>query len=208
MINIFGLNIIDIIILLLILYGCLDGMQRGFISSLLKVLSIIFALYFAKVITPYITSFIIYNTPIYNQMQNVFLAKISLSSSSLFGILNLAGDKSKISETVTILFLNAACYFFAFLFLNIIFSIIRDNIRIKTRKSKLGFIDKLLGLFLGFTKWTFIIFLIIAILTPVLSILPKNNSLKSNMENSKVAKYFYHYNIVFPLIKKIEVLKK
>lgn len=206
--NVYGFNLVDIIILLLILYGCLDGMQRGFIASLLKVLSIIFSIYFAKVITPYITSFIIYNTPIYNQMQNVFLKKMSLNASNALGILSLVGNKEKIAQTVTLLFLNAACYFFAFLILTIIFSIVRDNIRIKTRRSKIGFIDKILGLGLGFVKWIFIIFLILAILTPVISVLPNNNALKNSIESSKLTKYFYNYNIIFPMIKKIEVLKK
>ncbi|KRQ85959.1 Colicin V production protein [Caloramator mitchellensis] len=206
--NIHGFNIVDFVILLLILYGCIDGMQRGFIASLLKVLSIVFSIYFAKVITPYITSFIIYNTPIYNQMQNVFLKKMSLNASAALSILNLVGNKEKIAQTVTLLFLNAACYFFAFLILTIIFSIIRDNIRIKTRRSKIGIIDKLLGLGLGFVKWIFIIFLILAIITPVVSVLPNNNAFKSSIETSKIAKYFYNYNIIFPIIKKIEVLKK
>jgi|GEM_PF-1703556 len=198
----FNGNLMDIIIILLLLYGCIDGLQKGFISTLLKFLSLFFSLYLAKITTPYLTHYIINNTGVYLNMQKLFLEKIEknkAASSALFLVL----DKNNLSKSVTDLFLNAACFFVIFFVTNIIFNIIRENIRVKVRRGKVGFLDKLLGMVLGFTKWVLILFIVFALMIPVVSLSPKDSSLKSEIESSRIAKYFYHYNIVFSLVKRI-----
>lgn len=195
-------NLMDIIIILLLLYGCIDGMQKGFISTLLKFLSLFFSLYLAKILTPFLTHYIINNTGIYLNMQKLFLEKISkntITSSALFLFL----DKNNLTKSITDLFLNAACFFIIFLVANIIFNIIRENIRIRVRRGKVGFLDKLLGMVLGLTKWILILFIVFALMIPIVSLSPKDSSLKRELESSKIAKYFYHYNIVFSLVKRI-----
>lgn len=195
-------NLMDIIIILLLLYGCIDGMQKGFISTLLKFLSLFFSLYLAKILTPFLTHYIINNTGIYLNMQKLFLEKISkntITSSALFLFL----DKNNLTKSITDLFLNAACFFIIFLVANIIFNIIRENIRIRVRRGKVGFLDKLLGMVLGLTKWILILFIVFALMIPIVSLSTKDSSLKRELESSKIAKYFYHYNIVFSLVKRI-----
>ncbi|MCX7903622.1 MAG: CvpA family protein [Caloramator sp.] len=195
-------NLMDIIIILLLLYGCIDGMQKGFISTLLKFLSLFFSIYLAKIFTPYLTYYIINNTGIYLNMQKLFLEKITknnITSSALFLFL----DKNNLTKSVTDLFLNAACFFIIFLVANIIFNIIRENIKIRVRRGKVGFLDRLLGMALGFTKWVLILFIVFALMIPIVSLSPKESSLKRELESSKIAKYFYHYNIVFSLVKRI-----
>ncbi|WDU82837.1 CvpA family protein [Caloramator sp. Dgby_cultured_2] len=94
-------------------------------------------------------------------------------------------------------------FFVIFFVANIVFNIIRENIRVKVRRGKVGFLDKLLGMVLGFTKWVLILFIVFALMIPVVSLSPKDNSLKREIESSRIAKYFYHYNIVFSLVKRI-----
>lgn len=198
----FNGNLMDIIIILLLLYGCIDGLQKGFISTLLKFLSLFFSLYLAKIATPYLTYYIINNTGVYLNMQKLFLEKIEknkAASSALFLVL----DKNNLSKSVTDLFLNAACFFVIFFVANIVFNIIRENIRVKVRRGKVGFLDKLLGMVLGFIKWVLILFIVFALMIPVVSLSPKESSLKREIESSRIAKYFYHYNIVFSLVKRI-----
>jgi uncharacterized membrane protein required for colicin V production len=198
----FNGDLIDIIIILLLLYGCIDGLQKGFISTLLKFLSLFFSLYLAKITTPYLTYYIINNTGVYLNMQKLFLEKIEknkAASSALFLVL----DKNNLSKSVTDLFLNAACFFVIFFVANIVFNIIRENIRVKVRRGKVGFLDKLLGMVLGFTKWVLILFIVFALMIPVVSLSPKDSSLKREIESSRIAKYFYHYNIVFSIVKRI-----
>ncbi|MDO6354276.1 CvpA family protein [Caloramator sp. CAR-1] len=198
----FNGNLMDIVIILLLLYGCIDGLQKGFISTLLKFLSLFFSLYLAKITTPYLTLYIINNTEVYLNMQKLFLEKIEknkAASSALFLVL----DKNNLSKSVTDIFLNAACFFVIFIVANIVFNIIRENIRVKVRRGKLGFLDKLLGMFLGFIKWVLILFIVFALMIPVVSLSPKDSSLKREIESSRIAKYFYYYNIVFSLVKRI-----
>ncbi|SEF98505.1 Colicin V production protein [Caloramator fervidus] len=196
-------NYLDIAVVLILLYGSLDGMQKGFVLTLVRLFFLGLSIYFSKVLSPYVMDYIINNTNIYRSMQKVFLEKIS--SKQTLDVLNLFVDKKYISRMATDLFLTAATYFLVFLILNILFNIIRENIKI--RKGKLGFLDKLLGMILGFLKCFFIISLIFALLTPIINISSRDSLLNELIQSSKVAKYFYHYNIIFPIIKKINSLR-
>lgn len=199
-----GLNWLDIVIIISFMVSAMNGMNKGLIYSCFNIVAVFISLFISKLFTPSVSKLIIETTPIYNNLKKLFekrvgsLNKASLSLLQLFNI----GD-STISETLTIIFINIASFICIFLICSFLLNIFRDSLKKITKKTPLKYIDMLGGFIIGSIKACIIMFVLFAVITPLLGLLPQSNELVTAIGTSKLAKYFYMYNFIIPWIQRI-----
>jgi uncharacterized membrane protein required for colicin V production len=201
-------NWLDITIACILVFGALDGMFKGFIVSFLNMAGIFIALFVAKYFSESLSNFIVLNTSLYDSLKSIFVKRMDSLDLITINLLKIIHIKNvSIEDTLTIVFINIACFLCIFMISGVIINIIKDSLKIKVRKSSLKYVDKLGGFLIGFVKSTIFIFLFFALITPVIGMLPKNSSMLVSIESSQFAKYFFLYNFVMPWFQKINSFK-
>ncbi|EYE88680.1 hypothetical protein Q428_06780 [Fervidicella metallireducens AeB] len=200
------LNWLDLVILCIILYGALEGMLKGFLISILNIVNLIISLLAAKRLTPFVTSFIIDNTKIFENLSKIFSKRSSTLNPITLNIFKLLNyDLNSVNEMITNAFINVAVFLCIYFISTILMNIINEIIRKKIRKGIFKSIDKLGGLILGITKSLVFLFIIFAVITPIMGIIPQNSELITAIGTSKLAKYFYLGNFIIPWIQKFTI---
>jgi uncharacterized membrane protein required for colicin V production len=201
-------NWLDITIICILLFGALDGMVKGFIVSFLNMAGIFIALIVAKYFSASLSNLIILNTSLYDGLKEVFVKRMDSLDLITINLLKIIHIKNvSIEDTLTIVFINIACFLCIFMISGVIINIVKDSLKIKVRKSSLKYVDKFGGFAIGFIKSTVFIFLFFALVTPVVGMLPKNSNIFLSIESSQFAKYFFIYNFVIPWFEKINNFK-
>lgn len=202
-----GLNWLDIAIIILLIVTCIVGMNKGFVKSCFNIIGVFISLFLAKIITPSVSKFMIDSTTIYKNLESLFekrVGSLSKASLSLLQLLNI--ENGAIGETLTIIFINIACFICIFLISSIFINIFRDSLGRVIKKTPIKYIDKLGGAAMGLIKGGVLIFVFFAVITPLLGLLPQSNELVTAIGTSKLAKYFYMYNFIIPWMQKITYL--
>lgn len=199
----FGLNWLDIIIICVLLFGIFDGMNKGFILSFFNIAGIFISLYFSRFFMGVMADFLIKNTSIYSGLKNSFNKRMSGIDSLSASILKLFDVKgNKISDSITMVFIDIACFILIFFITTIIINIFKNILKDRIKKSSLKHVDRILGGAIGFVVAAIFVFIFFAIVIPFTTVMPKDNSFASVIETSKFAKYFYYYNFVIPWLQK------
>jgi uncharacterized membrane protein required for colicin V production len=202
------LNWLDIAIICILVFGALDGMLKGFIVSFLNIAGIFISIFVAKYFSGALSNLIIVNTSLYDGLKDVFVERMDSLDSITLNLLRIIHIKNaSIEDTLTIVFINIACFLCIFMVSGVIINIIKDSLRIRVRKSSLKYVDKLGGFTIGFVKSAIFIFLSFALITPVMGMLPKDSNILLSIESSYFAKYFFIYNFVIPWFQKISSFK-
>lgn len=202
-----GLNWLDIAIIILILVSCIDGMNKGFVYSCFNIIGLFASLFVAKLLTPTVSKFLIESTSIYNSLKSLFEKRVGSLSKASLSLLHLLNIRStSIGETLTIIFVNIACFICLFLICSILLNIFRDSLRKLIKMTPVKYIDRLGGIVVGLVKAGVLIFIFFAVITPLLGLLPQSNELVIAIGTSKLAKYFYMYNFIIPWMQKITYL--
>lgn len=199
-----GVNWLDIAIIILFVVTCIDGMNKGFLYSCFNIIGVFISLFLSKILTPYISIFIIDNTQIYNSLKSLFekrVGTLNKASLSLLHLLNI--DDAAIGDTLTIIFINIACFICIFIIATIALNIFRDSLKRLIKKTPVKYFDRLGGLGIGIIKAGVLIFIFFAAITPILGLLPQSSELVTAIGTSKLAKYFYMYNFIIPWIQNI-----
>lgn len=202
-----GLNWLDIGIIILFMVTCIDGMNKGFVYSCFNIIGVFISLFAAKLLTPGVSRVVIGSTSIYNSLRGLFekrIGSLSKASMSLLQLLNI--KDTAIGETLTIIFINIACFICLFMISTILINIFRDSLRKIIKKTPAKYIDKIGGLVIGIIKAGVFIFVFFAVITPLLGLLPQSSELVAAIGTSKLAKYFYMYNFIIPWMQKITYL--
>lgn len=202
-----GLNWLDISIIILFVVICVDAMNKGFVYSCFNIIGVFISLFAAKLLTPPVSKAIIESTPIYNNLKILFEKRVGSLSKASLNLLQLLNIKdASIGETLTIIFINIACFICLFLICSVLLNIFRDSLKRLIKKTPVKYIDKLGGLGLGVIKAGVLIFVFFAVITPLLGLLPQSNELVTAIGTSKLAKYFYMYNFIIPWMQKMTYL--
>ncbi len=195
------MNFLDIAIVIILLLGIISGFRRGFIVSILNIISIIatFIICFAAV-QP-ISKLIFKYTNIAQGINSVVTERIN----SLDPFTVLIVNKLKISgmdtnEFLTASFLNIAIFIVLFLGITVIMSFLKEGIRKNIKRSILGPVDSLFGGVLGFLKWVLILMLIFAFATPIIPLLKNTNQFYTLINGSYLADVFINYNFITTMI--------
>jgi uncharacterized membrane protein required for colicin V production len=198
------LNWLDIAILVVFLIVALDGMAKGFIFSFFNIIGVFVSLFIARYFTPGLAGFIIKNTPISERLKFAFDKRVNSLNPATLSLLNLLNLKNgNIEESLTIIFVNIACFLFIFFLCTILLNLFRDTLRRIVKKTPMKYMDKLGGLGIGIIKGALLIFVFFAVVTPLMGLMPQSSELVTAIGTSKLAKYFYLYNFIIPWMQKI-----
>lgn len=200
----FGLNWLDLAIICILLFGIFDGMNKGFILSFFNIAGIFISLYLSRFFMSILSDYLIKNTLIYENLKQIFVKRMSGINSISMSILKLFNIKgNSASDSVTIAFIDVACFILIFFISSIIINIFKDMLRSKVKKSALKHVDKLLGGAIGLTVAVIFIFIFFAVLIPLTAVMPKDSSIVIAIGASKIAKYFFYFNFLIPWIQKV-----
>ena len=195
------MNFLDIAIFIILLLGIVSGFRRGFVVSILNIVSIIATFIICFVAVQPISKIILKYTNIAQGINSVVTERIN--SLDPFTILII--DKLKISgmdtnEFLTASFLNIAIFIVLFLGITVIMSFLKEGIRRTIKRSILGPVDSLFGAVLGFLKWVLILMLIFAFATPIIPLLKNTNQFYTLINGSFFAEIFINYNFITTMI--------
>lgn len=197
-----SINLVDIIILGVVVWGIIDGVIKGLIVSVINTAAIFISLYFGKYVSGIITNTIITKTGIYLYLRDVIAKKILQGneiSKTIIGIVKVKGMPAP--DGIAYLIINA-CGFIIFLALILILLRVVGGItKGIIRKTPLSIIDKLSGAAFGLVKSLLVLFLVFALITPVLGVISKDAFISSSIEKSRYAVYFMKYNFVLDWLK-------
>ena len=195
------MNFLDIAIFIILLLGIISGFRRGFVVSILNIVSIIATFIICFVAVQPISKIILKYTDIAQSINNVVTERIN----SLDPFTILVVDKLKISgmdtnEFLTASFLNIAIFIVLFLGITVIMSFLKEGIRRTIKRTILGPVDSLFGAVLGFLKWILILMLIFAFATPIIPLLKNTNQFYTLINGSFFAEIFINYNFITTMI--------
>lgn len=185
------MNIIDIIILLIIVLSTLSGYRKGFVLSLFSFLRIFLSVIIARIMYPYVTNFLGQNTNIYNYINNFIYPRI----------MNLTKGQSLFSpDTITNLIISLFIVFIIYLVVNIVLSIVINIIDNFFKFPVLNALNKFTGFVFGLVKGILIVFIIYALLTPVI-VLNSQSFIATSTMNSTLGMYFYRPDFLINFLK-------
>lgn len=215
------MNIIDIIIVIVLALNALDGLRKGLILSAFNLLGIIISIYISRKYYHIVSKYLINNTNIYNWIYEKVYPKVInmmndeglISLDTLMKFIKLPeiiknGNLEDIDynsahiivESITILLVNIISMISIFIVISIILTITVQVINIFFKLPVLNLFNRGLGLIFGITKGVLIIFIIYAILTPVIT-LNSDGFIAEKTNESQLGYFFYNNNFIVGYLK-------
>lgn len=196
-------NILDIIILVLLAIGAINGAIQGLVVSVLNFASIFLSLIFANTLIRPVSDYIINNTKIDEYITQLISKKIQSVNPIAASVLQIfKSNRVTAINALTLSFINIVIFILIYFALNFLLNLIIRIAKISISKSKLKYIDGICGMIFGLIKVFIYIFLFFAVITPIMGIVSEKNWLIVEIGNSKLARYFYLYNFIIPWIQK------
>lgn len=196
-------NILDIIILVLLTIGAINGAIQGLIVSVLNFASIFLSLILANTLLKPVSDYIVKNTKIDEYLMQLISKKIQTVNPTVANILQIfESNRVTTIKALTLSLLNILIFILMYFAFNFLLNFILRIAKISISKSKLKYIDKIGGMIFGLIEVFIYIFLFFAVITPIMGIVNEKSWLIVQIGNSKLAKYFYLYNFTIPWIQK------
>lgn len=207
----------DIGIVILLLWGIIQGYRRGFVLTLAQTAGWLAAVIFGFFVYPYITTFLREETKLYELMDAQISARIAAGTTDvaeemLMGfpealrqsLLDAAatltdGFSSTMAESLASLLSAIIAFLIIVLTIKLVLFIITTLFSKRSRGGIIGGIDGILGLFAGGIKSLLIIYLCMMLLIPITS-LSKSTVLADQLSSSILANYFYDHNLLLTKI--------
>lgn len=184
------MNIIDITILLIIGLTALSGYHRGLFLSLFSLIRLFLSIVLSRIAYPYVIDFIRQDTDIYNFIASFLSPKIQ----------NLLNSQSPISaDAITHLIIKLFVMILIYSLINSILYLIVIKVDRVFKLPILKTLNKFAGLIFGFLKGVLVVFIIYALLTPVIMLNPES-LIAVNTGNSLLAEYFYKPEFLLNLL--------
>ena len=212
---------LDAILAVIFILSLVHGWKKGFVRSVSHFVGWIAAIILGFSLQDKMANFLLEHTRLYERLHttiDIKLADPESSLSSFFenfpkvlegplnGIMDSVGEAAS-SGLAGILF-NIISFLLVVIIVKIIVFIIASFFGKKKRRSLLGFADGVLGLILGAVRGLIFIYVLLALMVPVMNI-SSGDLLKSGLESSFVAKPMYDSNPIFRAVDKLpETLPK
>lgn len=181
--------LIDIIVLLIIIYGAFQGFKRGFSKTVFSILGWIGAMFGAYLITPFIKDYCINDLNLTLSFDNYTMIPAVM--------------RDTVSQTTTNLVLTILVYMVVFVVIKILIWLIASLFTRNNRTSFIGMIDGFFGMLFGILKGTIIACILVAVALPICGLLEPDFT--SNIENllstSRIAILLYDNNPIYYLLK-------
>lgn len=218
------MNIIDVLILVYIISVCFGGFKRGFIKTLFDTIGIIISFFISKNICYIVENFLMNNTKLFIKIYDFFEKQMS-SFSDLFTygedsihyvsetfkiptdlqniLLNFVNSSTNQNinsfdmfiSNLSIIIIRSVSFVITFLIIYCILVIISNIIDAIFKLPLLNITNKICGLIAGLVKSVVILYIIFALLTPIISF-TQENIITQYVINSKSKTIFYDNNII------------
>lgn len=215
--EIFGIPIVDILIVIIILLGVLEGLFRGFIVVAMSFLSYIISLLVAKMFYPKLSNFMMNSTDLFGDIkkgidtwivdlsQNIGADQIVnnmklpdvIKASSNTQIQESVNQQTNIVSTgITGLFFNIVSIVLIFIAVKFLLFIIMKLLDSVAQIPILKELNKLVGIFVGGVKGIFLVYVAFLLITPIITFAPDGNLATAVLE-SNLGPMFYYNNILW-----------
>ncbi|NLJ58198.1 MAG: CvpA family protein [Tissierellia bacterium] len=200
---------VDIIIAVFVGFLCFQGYRKGFVRTLFDTLGIVVSFFISKEIYYIVEDFLLSNTKLFVKIHDFFELRLSeniVSSVSTNIPLELQNFASNIiaNETHTfaafvdnlsLLTIRTISYAITFLVIYALILLLSSLIDIIMKLPLLNLTNRVLGGLTGILKSVAILYLIFALITPVLSFM-QDSSLTRSILDSESSAIFYENNIL------------
>lgn len=204
---------IDIVVAAIFVLSAASGYRKGFIHTFIHTAGWLLSLVLAYAWYPRAAEFLREKTDFYNAIYGKMFERITEEGASIVDPLSgnlpvvLADILESVEKTVTtalagglsLLLFNVLSFLLVVVGIRIVFLILLSLLSKKNREGVTGFFDGVLGLLAGSLKGIILIFLLLALLVPVISI-TGSQALPDALADSRIAGTLYDNNLLFVII--------
>jgi uncharacterized membrane protein required for colicin V production len=198
-----GINWLDVTALLIIGICGIDGLVKGLIKSVFNLTGFFVSLYAAKILTSPVTDYIYKNTGISTYIKDYFMANSKSFNSFATPVVNMIGGNTSIENIMTYALISLLSFFIVFISVKILLALIEGSLDTTAKLPVIKQFNRVGGLIFGIIKGALIIYIIFALLTPIIPILSTTNPIITGLNGSIFAINFYRYNLIVVWIKGI-----
>ncbi|WP_026895379.1 CvpA family protein [Clostridiisalibacter paucivorans] len=216
------LTVIDIIIVGIVTINGIMGAMHGLILSVFNFLGIIFSLYLTKLYYPIVSKYIYKNPPMYGPIKE-FVDKRLVSITPEIGngqgldavveilkIPRITGLETQanefigaggevISNTITNFIINMISIIIVFITIKFLIYLLMKALDTIAKLPVLKQFNKVTGFLFGIVKGIIVVYIIFAILTPIVSIFPEQD-MANLIYRSNLGYFFYDNNIIIKFL--------
>lgn len=212
----------DICLITIFLLAIIDGFRKGFLTTFIHFAGWLVAVFLAVKSYPLVANFISANTGIYSFIHQKISDKLMIHAAAQAGSSDLlsnfkfpdimektlthslasAGNAvtDSVSDLVAKTSVNIISVIILFILIKAGLSLIVAGAGKASDLPLLKQLNQLAGLFIGFVKGILLIFILLAILVPVMNIM-QNDFLIKSLESAHLTNYCFEHNLLFILIK-------
>jgi uncharacterized membrane protein required for colicin V production len=192
----------DIVALLIIVVCAVDGLMRGFIISLFSMAGFFIAIIVAKLLSPAAVGFITAHTGIDEAIGKWLSSKAAGFNSTIQPVLKILGKSEAIQpdKALTAAIILFIAFIIIFILAKLLIMIVARVLNATAKLPVIKQFNKLGGLIFGLVKGVLFLYIIFAILTLIIPVLPSSSPIVTAIDKSIFAAGFYKYNIIIPWI--------
>jgi len=200
----FNFNYLDIAAILVIGVCAVEGLFRGLVISIFSMIGFVAAIYIGKLAASPVADYLTASTGIDESLNNYFLSKSQGVNLPISQAINtfMGGGVDGTNGLTSILILISA-FFIVFLSVRVSLNLIAGMLNGAAKLPVIKQFNSIGGLLLGAIKGVLILYIIFALLTPIIPVLPISNPVVKAIGSSAFAVNFYRYNFIIPWIRGI-----
>lgn len=222
------MNWMDICVIIIIIVNGLRGLSLGLVLSVFNILSFIVAAIVSKMYFSQVSTFIISNTNLTKKVNKFIIDRINTpdnilakDSLDIFGIMNLPKTLSNflmksdeveaysegvidnihsyIAERMTIIIIDLISIVLVFIGALLILNILGHILDRIASLPVINQFNRIGGLIFGSAKGFIMVFILLAIMVPIVSIFPESFIVHA-LKNSTITKDLYNYNLLVKIL--------
>lgn len=184
------MNIGDLLCILFLGFGMVDGYHKGFVKKGLSLLASIATLLIVYISCPYVAQFIEGILP-----DLLPLEQLAGADSELYMILVLAGLEGEAEHYVRLFAARVLAFVVTYIVIRLAFRIAMMFLQMLVKIPVLGFTNRLFGAGIGVVQQLLLVWIFLLLL-PVFSFTPVWNSLYETVQQGVLLGYLYDHNLL------------
>lgn len=207
--------VLDIIVAIIILGAMILGFRTGFVYTFLHMAGWVLSLVLAFVWSPWLKNIVIARTGVDDVLRLTLVQRLSNAAGSeqltnflpdllQNAVANILGQTAQSAATsITDLLLSIICFLLTVFAAKLIFWILIGFLSKRHNDGAVGFLDSLLGLIFGLAKGIILVFLLLAIMVPIASLLdPKwTTFVMESLHSSYFTGTLYDNNLIVLIVR-------
>ncbi|NLY71362.1 MAG: CvpA family protein [Clostridiales bacterium] len=205
---------LDVLIAIIFVFSTAQGYRKGFVRTFIHTAGWLVSIIVAFVFYPQVKDFLGKNTGLYNYVNLKVHERISTEGSAIVDpisdnlpvilkdFINTAEEavSAVLADGLSGFLFHIISFLAVVIAIKIIFLILSSLFSKKNRRGIIGFIDGFFGLIAGAVKGIIIIFILLALMVPVIS-LSSGEFLVKALYDSNIAMTLYDNNLILLIIK-------